>query len=47
MMVSFSNLRYYVSILLEVLRDNKARQASYFNMTMRRLRVIIVAVEKQ
>jgi len=32
--------------LLEVLRDNKARQAMYLNVKMSRLRVIIVAVEK-
>jgi hypothetical protein len=48
MMVSFSNLRYYVGILLEEPGDNKAGQAMYFNVKMiTRLRVIISAVEKQ
>jgi len=46
-MVYFCNLRYHVSILLEGPRDNKARQAMYFNIKMRRLRIIIVVVEKQ
>jgi hypothetical protein len=42
MVVSFSNLRYYVGIFPEVPRDNKARQAMYSNITMRQLRVITV-----